>query len=63
MSYELKPCPFCGGKTKDNGYIDTCPDCGIPCPQTWNTRPIEDELRSRIADLEQQLADQGVEGC
>ena len=61
---ELKPCPFCGKmpEVEPNGdcYCDyyicpMAPDSYMP--KDWNTRPIEDELRSRIAELEEQVWD------
>lgn len=74
MKDKLKPCPFCGGKavsdTLQNESTVQCvnPDCdvianvsGFGCDvdiDIWNTRPIEDELSARIADLEQELIDQ-----
>ena len=63
---EMKPCPFCGGEadyTQILGnygrvYCFTC-DGGIREGRSkdgvihnWNNRPIEDELRARIAELE-----------
>jgi hypothetical protein len=57
---ELKPCPFCGGevneviKPEDRGYLTIC--CGLVGSMIsvaeWNTRPIEDALQKRIAELE-----------
>lgn len=63
---ELKPCPFCGGEpdievkfvpsTDGEDYKYTFISCPvhnfIHDAETWNTRPIEDELRARIAELE-----------
>jgi len=62
---ELKPCPFCGKEPstyEDTGYV-YCPndDCmvadsywekAILPVEKWNTRPIEDALNARIAELE-----------
>jgi hypothetical protein len=60
---ELKPCPFCGGevneviKPEDRGYLTIC--CGLVgsmiSVEEWNTRPIEDILQKRIAELETAL--------
>ena len=55
----LKPCPFCGGKNVlstelQDGlpFIAYC-QCGAENEaENWNTRPIEDNLRNRIAELE-----------
>jgi len=60
---ELKPCPFCGSENvvrlpyNDRADIERCKNCNltiiVPLGFTmWNTRPIEDELRARIAELE-----------
>ena len=53
----LKPCPFCGKKQSE--WSRDCA-CGNPALDSmtkgaWNTRPIEDALRARIAELEQEL--------
>ena len=60
MSEELRPCPFCGGEAHE--CLDNHFDCLNPgCPmagaraiplENWNTRPIEDALTARIAELE-----------
>ena len=61
---ELKPCPFCGSPAYS--YHDNCIDfAGVKCDlggcvcadiliteNNWNTRPIEDALNARIAELE-----------
>ena len=66
MSEELRPCPFCGTLPQANtwtlhGISETRYFCPNPeCPHSvrtvtleeWQTRPIEDELRKRIAELE-----------
>ena len=72
MSEELKPCPFCGGMPKVNdwtlkGITDKRCFCdNEKCPvylsktiaiDNWNTRPIEDALNARIAELEGELAE------
>ena len=69
MSEILKPCPFCGGKNVlstelQDGlpFIAYC-QCGAENEaENWNTRPLEDELRKRIAELEElvdELVDSG----
>jgi len=67
---ELKPCPFCGGMPKVNdwtlkGITDKRCFCdNEKCPvylsktiaiDDWNTRPIEDALNARIAELEAEV--------
>jgi hypothetical protein len=63
---ELKPCPFCGTLPQANAWIfrgisETryfCPNQECPLSvrtvtlEEWNTRPIEDALNARIAELE-----------
>lgn len=54
-SDNLRPCPFCGtDKTVDVHSIfpdkNECFLCGATAPN-WNTRPIEDALNKRIAEL------------
>jgi len=66
---ELKPCPFCGTLPQANAWIfrgisETryfCPNQECPLSvrtvtlEEWNTRPIEDALNARIAELELRL--------
>ena len=63
---ELKPCPFCGGVAQVNTWTmhgiteSRCFCSNSDCPNSvrtvaleqWNTRPIEDALNARIAELE-----------
>jgi len=61
---ELKPCPFCGGKAEEDTHIggvvcenyctnpNTFDGGGGVWTTDWNTRPIEDALNARIAELE-----------
>ena len=64
MSEILKPCPFCGEPADDrynrlakcsnksclmNHWVD---DEDFFIDDDWNTRPIEDALTTRIAELE-----------
>ena len=53
---ELKPCPFCGGTnicTEKGINLNYCDSCSAEANiEHWNTRPIEDALRARIAELE-----------
>lgn len=56
---KLQPCPFCGEQvftplvaSLDDGYT-RCGFCGAKMQhRRWQTRPIEDDLRKRIAELE-----------
>lgn len=49
---ELKPCPFCGGKPREHDdYVECCMTLDMTAEE-WNDRPIEDELRERIKELE-----------
>ena len=53
---ELKPCPFCGSMNirkpiGEDGWM--CKTCGSKGFVDWNTRPIEDALLARIAELEE----------
>lgn len=59
----LKACPFCGS---ENIFYDAklcyieCKKCGFTFDTLfldWSTRPIENALRNRIAELEAQLAE------
>lgn len=64
MNEELKPCPFCGSDDMNVTVTDIfhavwCRDCGAlvdndeeDVAKLWNTRPIEDALQARIAELE-----------
>lgn len=67
---ELKNCPFCGGLASllhdekwhwvqcSNPECYTMPwkDLGVSgAIEVWNTRPIEDALKARIAELEAQV--------
>ena len=65
MSEELRPCPFCKSNNttldyyeiscpQELGTIVVCNDCGASAKSIvdWNTRPIEDALNARIAELE-----------
>ena len=52
----LKPCPFCGGTkicTEKSINLNYCDNCSAESNiEHWNTRPIEDALNARIAELE-----------
>ena len=53
---ELKPCPFCGSadiRTEPGINLNYCDKCSAEANiEHWNTRPIEDALNKRIAELE-----------
>jgi len=62
--HKVKTCPWCGHEAKakvvDGETLYNC--LNIDCPtghwtplKAWNTRPIEDELRARIAELEAEI--------
>lgn len=63
---ENKRCPFCGCKTRvkhlsitGQNYIG-CSNANCQMPtmfleSDWNTRPIEDALNARIAELEAKM--------
>ncbi len=67
MSEELKPCPFCGSTEIRYGYgplfpVVWCNKCDAQVQDVddvddaiklWNTRPIEDALNKRVAELEE----------
>ena len=62
MSEELRPCPFCKGEFAFDFEAKNfrCGICGAtvlpdPYARTANTRPIEDDLRNRIAELELEI--------
>ena len=72
----LKPCPFCGKDeanfTTDKWgyYYVECEYCGAQTNpyddkefviEEWQTRPIEDDLRNRIAELGSELGRKSVE--
>ena len=57
-------------KSPMGGWIIHCECCGASLSQfrksgkgeiSWNTRPIEDELQSRIAELEKDLSNKEIE--
>jgi len=70
MSEELRPCPFCKSNNttldyyeisgpQELGTIVVCNDCGASAKSIvdWNTRPIEDALNARIAELRDVIGD------
>ena len=74
MSEELRPCPFCGKEPHidANYHLFSCQnkDCIADATnyeatmgffEQWNTRPIEDALNARIAELEQDLSNKETE--
>ena len=56
MSEKLRPCPFCGSTkicTEKSINLNYCDNCSAESNvEHWNTRPIEDALTVRIAELE-----------
>lgn len=56
---DLKPCPFCGEMPmgEDDRYMCSRLGCVMQeetiSAKEWNTRPIEDALNARIAELEE----------
>ena len=54
---ELKPCPLCGAMPEKlrTGYMCSTLGCALQentvSEKEWNTRPIEDALNKRIAEL------------
>lgn len=61
---EPKNCPFCGKVPEGTWGLLTCSDCiedsslvgfGGVKPETWNTRPAEDELRLAADELAAQV--------
>ena len=65
MSEKLKPCPFCGGTnicTEKGINLNYCDNCSAESNiEHWNTRPIEDALNARIAELEHDLSNKEIE--
>ena len=69
MSEELRPCPFCGEMPVTENNLVACANKSCPTydnywtdPQIltieqWNTRPVEDALNKRIADLDAENAE------
>lgn len=64
MPNELKPCPFCGNMPYQHPetkriWCDTygCVGTDILATNTdkWNSRPTEDALQARIAELEKEV--------
>ena len=62
---ELIPCPFCGGTkicTEKGINFNYCDNCSAESNiEHWNTRPIEDALTTRIAELEKDLSNKEIE--
>jgi hypothetical protein len=56
---EIKACPFCGGTkicTEKSINLNYCDNCSAESNvEQWNTRPIEDALNARIAELEAEI--------
>lgn len=69
---ELIPCPFCGWEFAEHAWNEfgeeyrVCDQCGassgtVDSKWDWQSRPIEDELRKRIAELGLELGRKSVE--
>ena len=58
---ELKLCPFCGSadiRTEPGINLNYCDKCSAEANiEHWNTRPIEDALNKRIAELRDVIGD------
>jgi len=60
---ELKPCPFCGGKSYESNTFVSCNQDNGECPvcayafdvNIWNNRPIEDQLRADLLFTKSEL--------
>ena len=59
MNEKLKQCPFCGSadiRTEPGINLNYCDKCSAEANiEHWNTRPIEDALQARIAELEAEV--------
>lgn len=58
---ELKACPLCDSRAEKDRFNVYCSACQLTlnsmrAEEEWNKRPIEDQLRARIAELEQASA-------
>ena len=67
MNEELRPCPFCGAMPEKlrTGYMCSTLGCALQentvSEKEWNTRPIEDALNARIAELEKDLSNKEID--
>lgn len=59
QSSNLRPCPFCGNEKTETFYDflsipkANCPSCGaVVHVRYWNDRPLEDDLRDRLEEME-----------
>lgn len=66
VNKQIKPCPFCGANNDTHNNIvklydeqfyayTYCHKCGAHVYGDWNSRPLEDTLKSNNAKLEQYL--------